>query len=504
MRTRAMAWSKLTDGVLASFMRGRRNIIGLFIFKMGCMAMVAAPRQPVDWEYQVSAAKGPYFLCDTRVLEDRWLLNRVSPPFRKHPANPVMVKAFEWEGTGLWPAVARYDAAHGLYRMWYGVWVKERYYSKEPFAYNVAYAESEDGLVWKRPVLGVFDRLPEDPRNNLIKLGREKTQGIDVEFNPKPDVFPGRFIALHNEAGGLRISTSDDGKAFTWLQEEPTLPYHSDTANNLVYDEVRDRWLIYCRPRAYAGDHKRRVSVQISKDLRNWTHERTILIPDEDEAPEYYGMTVFRRADLFFGMLQVFDRTTGSMHMELAWSEDGLEWRLIGDHPVALAVGAEGEWDSEMVVPAEGPVPVGDELWFYYAGAREPHLLADQAPAAGLAIADRDRLIGLRPAQDQTGFALTRPFSRPTAGDLVVNATIEFPEGSVRVELRDDFGDPIPGFTAEECDPVAASGFEAPVRWRGRSISEAPVGEMRLRFEIRDATLFTYDFSEQPGKQDAE
>lgn len=444
-------------------------------------------------DYQVSAAKGPYFLCDTRVLEDRWLLDRVSPPFKKHPANPLMVREFEWEGTGLWPAAARYDAEHGLFRMWYGVWFKERYFEKKPFAYNVAYAESKDGLNWTRPALGVFDALPEDPRNNLIKLGREKTQMIDVEHNPKPGVIPGRFVALHNEAGGLRISTSDDGKTFTWLSEEPTLPYHSDTSNNLVYDEVRDRWFIYCRPRAYAGDHKRRVSVQESKDLKNWTHERTILIPDEHEVPEYYGMTVFRRGDLFFGMLQVFDRVTGLMHAELAWSDDGYVWHKIGNHPQVLGVGAKGEWDENMVIPGEGPVVVGDEMWFYYAGAKEPHLLADQIPAAGLAIAPRDQLVGLRPKEGQTGYALTRPFFRPEAGDLVLNTTIDEAGGSVAVELRDDFGNPIPGFTAEDCAPVVAGGLAMPVRWKGRGLSEVPEKEIRMRFVIKGATLFTYD-----------
>ncbi len=470
-----------------------------------CPALAAAPNHAggscCDWEYRVSAAKGPYFLCDTRVLEDRWLLDRVSPPFQKYPGNPVMVRAFPWEGTGLWPMTVRYDSERGLHMMWYGVWNKERYYSKSPFSYNVAYAESKDGLEWSRPALGVFDRLPEDPRNNLIRLGRDKTQGIDVEFNPEPRVIPGRLVALHNEAGGLRVSTSEDGRVFSWLQEEPTIPYHSDTMNNLVYDEVRDRWLIYCRPRDYAGDHKRRISVQLSRDLKDWTHERTILIPDEDEVPEYYGMGVFRRGDLFFGMLNVFDRKTGFMHAELAWSGDGLEWNQIGTHPAVLGMGSAGAWDSGQVMPAEGPVVVGDEMRFYYAGAKEPHLPhlgqkgEPEVPAVGLAMAGRDRLVGLRPERDQTGFALTRPMPKQETGELVLNATIDDESGSIRVEVRDDFGKPIPGFTMAECDPVTQSDYEAPVRWQGRSLSEVPAGEFRLRFAVCGATLFTYDFS---------
>ena len=45
--------------------------------------------------------------------------------------------------------------------------------------------------------------------------------------------------------------------------------------------------------------------------------ERVILVPTEIEKPEFYGMSVFRRGDLFFGLLQIYDRTTGFMHPEL-------------------------------------------------------------------------------------------------------------------------------------------------------------------------------------------
>ena len=83
-------------------------------------------------EYRVSAAKGPYFVCDDRVIEDRWLLDRVSPPLKKHPANPVMTKLHAWEGTGPMPLVAHYDTVQSLYRMWYMVWSPERYYGKQP------------------------------------------------------------------------------------------------------------------------------------------------------------------------------------------------------------------------------------------------------------------------------------------------------------------------------------------------------------------------------------
>src|SRR5690606_21721854 len=122
-----------------------------------------------------------------------------------------------------------------------------------PFAYNIAYAESRDGLAWERSPLSVFDALPEDPANNFIKLGSHKTQHLDIQLNPDPDHVPGKYVALHNDSGGVFVSTSEDGKTFTLLTGKPVFGYHSDTTNNFVYDEVRKRWFLYCRPRAYAG-----------------------------------------------------------------------------------------------------------------------------------------------------------------------------------------------------------------------------------------------------------
>jgi hypothetical protein len=49
------------------------------------------------------------------------------------------------------------------------------YANRLPFSYNVCFAESEDGLVWQRPPLGVFE-FDGNKQNNCIRLGTDKTQ----------------------------------------------------------------------------------------------------------------------------------------------------------------------------------------------------------------------------------------------------------------------------------------------------------------------------------------
>ncbi|MFH1744140.1 MAG: hypothetical protein ABIH23_34490 [bacterium] len=460
---------------------------------LGCLHIVGPDLLFASEEYTISAAHGPYFACDRRVVEDRWNLERFVVQPKRHPQNPLVTRDQPWEGTG--PHMGGsvlYDPEDNLFRMWYSVWNKHAYYNNLPFSYNVCYAESEDGIIWRKPPLGVFD-YEGSTKNNCVRLGTDKTQNIDVCLNPKRDTYPGKFLAIHNQKGGVFVSSSEDGKTFEFLWETPAISYHSDTHNNFVYDPTRDRWLLFCRSRAWAGDHRRRVAVQESPDLQKWTHERVILIPTENEKPEFYGMGVFRRGDLFFGILQIYDRETGFMHAELAWSGDGEHWDQISTHPPFVERGLPGSWEAGMVLLAESPVDVGDEMRFYYGGFPLDHNTKEEnVGSIGLLTAERDRLIGVRPGPQEPGFLITRPFTPPGQSTLTVNATIE---NELRAELRTDGNKIIPGFSLEDCDPITESGFKQEIRWRGKTISEVPEREMRIRFQLSQSELFTFDLA---------
>jgi hypothetical protein len=67
--------------------------------------------------------------------------------------------------------------------------------------------------------------------------------------------------------------------------------------------------------------------------------------------------------------------------------------------------------------------------------------------------------------------------------------------GSVRVELRDPAGQPIPGFSADECIALTGDAIQQKVQWKSspslRAISGKPV---RLRFLLQDADLYSFRF----------
>lgn len=467
---------------------GQLTVLGLCCFlDQACLPTFALTTE-AEAKYRITAATGPYFFCDPRVLEDYWGVERFVVPLHRHGDKPLLVTTDPWEGSGPHAGgTVLYDPADRLFRMWYSVFNADAYYGKLPFSYNVCYAESTDGYEWKKPNLGVFD-LNGSTANNCIKLGTDKTQNIDVMLNPLPDQYPGKFLSIHNQKGGVFISSSTDGYTFHRLVEEPAISYHSDTHNNFVYDESRDRWLMFCRPRAWAGDHRRRVSLKVSSNLENWSHERTILIPTETEKPEYYGLKVFRRGDLFFGTIQIYDRKTALMHEELIWSEDGEHWVFHPEHPEFASRGPEGSWDAGMVIVVESPVEVGDELRFYYGGFAFPHDVRENPCGMGLMTAERDRLVGFRPNGEEPGRLITRPFN-PDGKNLRLNATLN---GPLRAELRTDGNKAIEGFSLGDSDPVTGEGFNLPVTWKGRELHEAGVDEVRVLMEFADGEVFAF------------
>jgi hypothetical protein len=96
----------------------------------------------------------------------------------------------------------------------------------------------------------------------------------------------------------------------------------------------------------------------------------------------------------------------------------------------------------------------------------------------------------------------------PLAGGEVVTKPIQFDGGNltlnletsgagdVQVEIQDADGLPVPGYRLEECPAILGDSLRHVVRWRQvggdvRPLSGKPV---RLRFRIRDADLYAFQF----------
>jgi hypothetical protein len=68
--------------------------------------------------------------------------------------------------------------------------------------------------------------------------------------------------------------------------------------------------------------------------------------------------------------------------------------------------------------------------------------------------------------------------------------------GGVRVEIQDADGKPLPGFAASDCPEIVGDEIARTVSWKHGSDVRKLAGQVvRLRFELKDADLYSFRFT---------
>jgi hypothetical protein len=67
--------------------------------------------------------------------------------------------------------------------------------------------------------------------------------------------------------------------------------------------------------------------------------------------------------------------------------------------------------------------------------------------------------------------------------------------GSIRVELTGRRGNPIAGFSFDDCDEIIGDKTDHVVSWKGKTDLEKLANQpIRIRFQLKDADLFALQF----------
>jgi hypothetical protein len=70
--------------------------------------------------------------------------------------------------------------------------------------------------------------------------------------------------------------------------------------------------------------------------------------------------------------------------------------------------------------------------------------------------------------------------------------------GSLQVELQDEQGKPLPGHALSDCEELFGDTIDRGVTWKTKSSLSPIVGQtVRVRFVLRDADLFSFQFRDQ-------
>jgi hypothetical protein len=200
---------------------------------------------------------------------------------------------------------------------------------------------------------------------------------------------------------------------------------------------------------------------------------------------------------------------------ELVISRDGVQWDRVQPHWGFFRPGLWGTWDRE-IAGFSTPIVRPDEILFYYTGSNLPqNSISQEHPqspfwlpgariddqragfAIGLAKLRLDGFASLDHYDGDAGTVVTRPLVF-SGKRLLINARApQAAESEVRVEILDDAGHPLEGYGIARCDPFQGDEIRCPVTWGGHDSVQKLAGEdVRLRFRLRKAALFSFQFTD--------
>lgn len=243
-----------------------------------------------------------------------------------------------------------------------------------------------------------------------------------------------------------------------------------------------------------------------SKDFVHWSKPQLILTPDDGDPPwvEFHTTPVFYYDDCYFGTMQILDRATqgGVIDIELATSRDGFHWERPFRKPFWLARSATHGFDSGAIFLAAQPIVLDKEIRFYYGAYSQGATGGTDynfASGIGIATMPRDRFAGLRPLArsdqptlkhplENVGQVTLKPIILGGSSSIEVNADAS--AGEIRVEILDDDGKRVRGFSDDEAVPIKGNSLNHVVRWLSGGLSGLSEGPYMLRIHLKNATVY--------------
>jgi hypothetical protein len=441
---------------------------------------------------------------------------------------------------------------NGVFRKWYGCMPDARKTDKDVDHWVTCYAESADGIHWRKPDLKITGQQ-RWPGNNLAGLpgcvmsvvyalpnAGCKYLALALHKWPEPEPDVCEEVELHGP--GMYLFGSDDGLRWRQMTRNPII-CHGDWAI-LHADHKKQRYLLYTKVGGNHGLIPRRCALVIeSRDGIHWEGydgtrqwEETYVPDDYDDeiaaqrgykVGELYGYTLHQVDSLYLAVQSLFtvglplhstmhQNPNGISHLRLAFSHDAKHWRFPRGRPALLEVGRPGEFDAGFLVAESRIVEHGDDQFLYYSGSRYNHgwcitpdfkmrtdVTAEDQRAGqlcGLARIRRDRFAGL-------GAGWKSRFDveiGPAHGrELTINARC--PNGAVRVALAEQSvplhvaprkDEHLPGFSFDDCIPFTGDSIHEPVRFRNARVADLPQDRfLILRFELFAGEVFGYEWS---------
>jgi len=448
----------------------------------------------------------------------------------------------------------------GRFRLWYqsiisesphelataGVWGRGDNYgffpSRHPGAARewqtsvISYAESADGLHWRKPELGLVE-WRGSKKNNIVLDGSQAARATKgrltnmdsvsvVRDEEAPEAERYKLIShwetVHcwdNRVSHLNrpqedmtrfwahrakyLNTSADGLHWNPLPVRIKNCAGGGDYCGVTRDERNGRWWLNDRaPLAPSelGYGVRTAGLCSSDDLYHWPDTVEQVFPlgeyeDFGARYEHHGMTPFNYGDQDLGYLELSIKGRVIANL-LVSHRDGQSWRLVNGYEPFLGVGEDASRDEGTVNATRNPPLVkADRLLIPYNRRR---LDDDKGRPIGRLMLATLRLDGFAgftvdeaaSARHAKGAMLQSGPIKVCSGRLQIN--IEGHRSSARVGLLDESGRWIDGYRLDECLSIDENNVRAPVKWKNRADLEGLMGRnVIVMVQLQSGTVWS-------------
>lgn len=384
------------------------------------------------------------------------------------------------------------------------------------------YAESTDGINWVKPQLDLFP-IKDHSTNNIVLA---HAAPVTHNFSPFIDAKPGtpasqKYKAMggYNESGMMAYA-SPDGVHWSKLSDKPVLTREQlnqgfvfDSQNVPFYSELEGKYFLYYR---LYKNHKRRVARVESTDFLTWSNPQLMEYTDgnshpftEDQIEELYinqTAPYFRAPHIYVSTAARFminrqvitAQQAEAIKVDPKYFHDTCDAILQTSRGgntydrtfmtafVAPGIGIEN-WTSRTNYPALNVVQTSPTEMSVYVNQNyaQPtsHLRRYTLRLDGFASLH---------APYTGGEMVTKPL-KFSGSNLLLNYSTSSP-GFVKVELQDESGAPLPGYTVADCQEIIGNELDRSVAWKGGDLSSLAGKSVRLHFVMKDADIFSFHF----------